>query len=161
MTTHIPKSMSAQSPPEQPDDLRLTLIAESYARLLGRSLIPPSPNLRETLWHSPIAIVAHGTEADPQFFYGNRQALTLFEMDFKTFTRLPSRFSAEPVLREERALLLDRVTRDGFIDNYAGIRVSSSGRRFRIEQAVVWNLIDTAGGYHGQAAAFEHWVPVR
>ena len=72
--------------------------------------------------------VQHGTEPDPVFFYGNRLALELFGMDFAAFTRLPSRFSAEPLLREERALLLERVTRDGFIDDYSGIRIAACGR---------------------------------
>ena len=58
--------------------------------------------LREALWNAPRAIVAHGTEDDPIFFYGNRLALQLFEMSFDEFTRLPSRLSAEPLAQEAR-----------------------------------------------------------
>lgn len=68
---------------------------------------------------------------------------------------MPSRLSAEAPLREERQALLERVSRRGFIDDYAGIRISARGTRFRIENAVVWNLIDAAGVRHGQAAMFE------
>lgn len=57
-------------------------------------------------------------------------------------------------MREERQILLDRVSASGFIDDYAGIRISATGRRFRIERAVVWNLIDPEGRIHGQAATF-------
>ena len=136
--------------------LRLALIAESFQRLTGKPLIDdPSP---ESLWNAPRVIVAHGTEADPVFFYGNRMALDVFEMDFASFTRLPSRYSAEPMNREERARLLERVSRDGFIDDYAGVRISATGKRFRIRQAVVWNLIDAEGRIHGQAATFDRWV---
>ncbi len=46
----------------------------------------------------------------------------------------------------------------GFIDDYAGVRVSATGRRFRIEAATVWNLVDAAGALHGQAAAFDRWT---
>lgn len=116
--------------------------------------------MAEALWQAPRVIVAHGTEADPVFFYGNRLALHTFDMDFASFTRLPSRYSAEPLAREERARLLERVSRDGFIDDYAGVRISASGKRFRIERAVVWNLVDPAGGHHGQAATFSHWQPL-
>jgi len=84
-------------------------------------------------------------------------ALEVFAMDFAGFTRLPSRYSAEPLERDERARLLERVGRDGFIDDYAGVRISASGQRFRIKQAVVWNLIDEQGICHGQAASFDHW----
>lgn len=140
------------------------LIAESFQRLLGKPLLEEVPeadaDLWSALWSAPRVIVAHGTQADPIFFYGNRMALERFEMSFDDFTRLPSRYSAEPLLREERARLLERVTRDGFIDDYAGIRIASSGRRFRIEQAVVWNLVDAEGRVQGQAATFDRWTPV-
>jgi hypothetical protein len=57
-------------------------------------------------------------------------------------------------------MLLERVRDHGFIDDYAGVRVSATGRRFRIERAVVWNLLDEAGRLHGQAATFAHWLPL-
>ena len=143
-----------------PADPRLALLADSYARLLGRPLVDAGDHLAQALWTAPCAIVAHGTESDPVFFYGNRLALDLFEMPFEAFARLPSRFSAEPLAREERARLLERVTREGYIDDYAGIRISALGKRFRIEQAVVWNLIDRQGQLHGQAATFSCWTPL-
>jgi hypothetical protein len=139
---------------------RILCIGESYRRLAGRPLAQGTDDSVEALWSAPTAIVAHGTEADPIFFFGNRCALALFEMDFDTFTRLPSRFSAEPLLREERTRLLDRVTRDGIITDYAGIRISATGRRFRIANASVWNLTDASGAPAGQAAAFAEWSDV-
>lgn len=132
------------------------LIPESYQRLVGRPLLDESSPA--ALWNAPRVIVAHGTEADPLFFYGNRQALALFETDFAAFTRMPSRWSAEPLLRAERTRLLQRVSADGYIDDYCGIRISAKGRRFRIEQAVVWNLLDADRVCHGQAATFDHWI---
>jgi len=133
---------------------RLAVIAESFERLTGRPLL----GVGQTLWAAPFVVLAHGTEADPIFFYGNRRALELFETTAEAHLRTPSRLSAEPLAREERARLLDRVTRHGFIDDYAGVRVSATGRRFRIEQATVWNLVDAAGGLHGQAATFSTWT---
>jgi len=109
------------------------------------------------LWSAARVIVAHGTEDDPIFFFGNDVALRAFEMSGAQFTALPSRLSAEPSQRQERQRLLDHVARDGFMADYAGIRVSASGRRFRIEGAIVWNLIDEAGAVHGQAATFDRW----
>lgn len=137
---------------------QLSNLLQSYQRLLGRPLVPPGEgDLWLALWDAPQVVVAHGCEADPVFFYGNRMALNVFEMDFAAFTKLPSRFSAEAPVREERAHLLERVRRDGYIDDYYGIRISSTGRRFRIEQAVVWNLSDEEGRPCGQAATFAHW----
>ncbi|HXU93778.1 MAG TPA: MEKHLA domain-containing protein [Gallionella sp.] len=110
--------------------------------------------LRSALWEAPRAIVAHGTEADPVFFYGNRLALQLFEMSFEEFARLPSRLSAEPLAQEARVKLLEKVVKQGYVDGYSGMRIASSGRRFMISDCTVWNLVDEAGAVHGQAATF-------
>lgn len=136
---------------------RIALIAESHLRLTGRELAAAGGDLAEAMWNLPAVVLAHGAEGDPLFFYGNRAALDLFEVAADDFIRMPSRLSAESVEREERAILLERVARNGFIDDYSGIRVSATGRRFRIEQAIVWNLADETGTIHGQAATFDRW----
>lgn len=150
--------MNERLPLLRPGTPPLSLLVESFRRLTGRELLAAGEATAAALWSAPRVIVAHGTEDDPVFFYGNRLALQLFEMSWENFTRLPSRFSAEAPDREERARLLARVARDGYIDDYAGVRIAASGRRFRIEAAVVWNLIDAAGTCHGQAATFDRWV---
>jgi hypothetical protein len=53
--------------------------------------------------------------------------------------------------------LLDEVGRRGYIENYAGVRISRRGRRFRILRATVFNLLDAQGAYVGQAATFAEW----
>ncbi|MDO8907014.1 MAG: MEKHLA domain-containing protein [Pseudohongiella sp.] len=136
---------------------RLKLIADSYRRLTGRALIADGSDSESALWSLPQVVLAHGTESDPVFFYGNRMALELFELTPDQITRMPSRLSAEPLQREAREKLLQRVAQHGFIDDYEGIRVSSTGKRFRIKQATVWNLIDEHGLAHGQAATFGEW----
>jgi hypothetical protein len=136
--------------------VRLALIASSFERLTGTPLVADPADL----WLAPRAVVAHGLEADPVFFYGNRLALQLFDLPIADFVRLPSRLSAEPLERQERARLLALVCATGFIDDYSGVRISATGRRLRIEQAVVWNLTDEAGTLHGQAATFDRWTPL-
>jgi hypothetical protein len=49
------------------------------------------------------------------------------------------------------------VREHGFVDDYSGIRISKNGRRFRIRQATVWNLVDASGAFAGQAATFGRW----
>ena len=53
--------------------------------------------------------------------------------------------------------VLAEVTAHGFIENYSGIRISKNGRRFRIAQATVWNLLAEKGEPRGQAAMFSQW----
>lgn len=62
--------------------------------------------------------------------------------------------------RDERAQLMTRAARDGFVDDYRGIRISSSGIRFLIERAIIWNLVDAAEQRVGQAATFADWKPL-
>ncbi|MDA3875394.1 MAG: MEKHLA domain-containing protein, partial [Kiritimatiellae bacterium] len=95
---------------------------------------------------------------DPVFQYGNRAALNLFELSRDAFLQLPSRFSAEPGERAAREAVLQEVCENGFSDHYSGVRVSSSGKRFRIEQATLWNLVDAKGDFRGQAATFSDWT---
>lgn len=137
------------------------LLLDSYRRWLGEELIPRAGSAEEqalALFEAPFVVVSHGTQADPVLNYGNRTALGLWEMDIPTLTQTPSRYTAEPLHRDERARLLERTTRDGYVDDYRGIRISASKRRFQIEQAIVLNLVDARGDYRGQAATFSHWT---
>lgn len=132
----------------------------SFKHWTGSDLLDISGTAEEiakAVFESPMIVVSHSIGDDPVLNYGNRAAMELWEINWEVLTRTPSRLTAEPVALEERAALLDEVTRNGYIGNYQGIRISSSGRRFRIEQAVVWNLLDDAGQHCGQAAAFEKW----
>ncbi|MCM3630688.1 MEKHLA domain-containing protein [Paenibacillus glycanilyticus] len=81
-------------------------------------------------------------------------ALELWEMGWEQLTSTPSRLTAEPMERAERDRFFTQVTANAYVDNYTGIRISSSGRRFYIVNATVWNLVDEQGIYRGQAATF-------
>ena len=135
-------------------------IARSLKHFTGRDLLPgkfSAAELAEKIFHAPFVLVSHGTEADPVLNYGNAAALALWEMSWAELTRTPSRLTAEAPNREERARLLAAVTANGFIDDYCGVRISKTGRRFRLAQATVWNLLDERGNYAGQAATFSQW----
>lgn len=136
------------------------LLLSSFKQLTGEDLIDATIKgiaRFEALNKAPFCVVSHNTDADPIFNYANKMALQQFEMSWEAFTKLPSRLSAEPQIREERERLLKRVTEFGFIDDYQGVRISSNGRRFFVEEAVVWNLIDQDGKYCGQAAVLYKW----
>ena len=110
-----------------------------------------------SLFYAPFVRLSHNTAPDPILNYANRVGLSLFELTWEELVNLPSRKTAEPNEQEERERLLARVSRQGYIDDYRGIRVAKSGRRFMIDQATVWNLLDDNGAFYGQAAMFRHW----
>lgn len=136
------------------------LIIDSYERLTGRKLMEEEalPGTEfEVLYHLPFIVLSHGLESDPVLNFGNLAAQKLWDMDWDTFTQTPSRLTAEPMEREARDRFLKIVNEQGFIDNYTGIRISSSGQRFYIVDTTVWNLIDESGHNHGQAATFREY----
>jgi hypothetical protein len=137
------------------------LIINSYERLTGKKLVEDEELLPgeefKRLYHLPIIVLSHGREPDPVLNFGNLMAQKLWEMDWNTFTETPSRLTAEPMERDERDRFLKTVGEHGFIDDYMGIRISSTGRRFYIMETTVWNLIDESGYNHGQAATFREY----
>ena len=134
-------------------------MAESFARLLGRPLLPgvAASDLPRALYAAPFVLLSHDNAPDPVFRYANQAAQALFGYAWDRFTTLPSRLSAEPVSAAERETLLARARAHGFIDDYQGIRIAADGHRFRIQDVILWNLTDATGTYLGQAAMFAHW----
>ncbi len=136
------------------------LLRTSYLRWTGKDLLAPGANagqVAHALYHAPFVVLSHDTAADPCFTYANLTGQRLFEMPWSEIVGLPSRFSAEAPVREERERLLAQVATHGYIDDYQGVRVARSGRRFLIRSATVWNLVDAGGDKVGQAAAFSDW----
>ena len=135
----------------------IKILLDSFCHYVGRELITRISLEADlmTVASSPFVLVSHGIEKDPIFNYANNSALRLWEMDFQTFTSLPSRQSAEPAERLMRNNLLDETKKKGFYDQYEGIRISAKGNRFKITEVIVWNLFDQNNKYHGQAATFE------
>lgn len=136
------------------------ILLNSYAQFVGEELIERGSDAGDEarrLFEAPIVVVSHGTQEDPILNYGNETALNLWEITIPDLLKTPSRMTAEPMHRDERAQLLERTSRDGFVNDYRGIRIATTGRRFLIDQATVWNLINDAGEKVGQAATFSEW----
>lgn len=133
------------------------LIVSSYACLTGKTLCLENQSdeaLVREIFFAPFVIASTGNEADPVLNYGNQKALELWELDWNAFTRTPGRHTAEAMERAAREEFLQKVKKNGYVDDYRGVRISSKGRRFEIQKATVWNLLDSAGDYAGQAVTF-------
>ncbi|WNV10316.1 MEKHLA domain-containing protein [Tardiphaga sp. 709] len=136
------------------------LLSGSYLRTVGKPLLAPVQDAAWLYSDAPFAVLAHSTAADPVFVYANKTAQRCFEYGWDEFITIPSRLSAEGPNRDERQRLLDAVAHNGFIDNYRGLRIAKSGRRFWIEGGIVWELRDENGERRGQAALFTSWTDV-
>jgi MEKHLA domain len=134
-------------------------LIRSFQHWTGKLLIArDSPEKQaQSLFKASFAVVSHGTEADPIFNYANAQALDLWQLDWQRFTQMPSRLSAEPIVQVERDRLLAEAKIKGYISDYQGIRISSIGQRFWIENVVLWDVFDENDQPSGQAATFPYW----
>ncbi len=141
-------------------EMHSNLLADSFHRLVGRPLVETKSHasLAEALFNAPFVVVSHGLEDDPLLNYGNAIALELWEMSWDELTSTPSRQTAEPANQQERAEAMARVKKAGFTEGYSGIRISKSGRRFLINDTVIWNVTTADKIYCGQAATFASWT---
>lgn len=133
------------------------LLLNSYRDLVGEDLIKRGQTAMEDfqfMEDSDRVLVSHNGAEDPILNYGNAKALSLWELNWDQFTQTPSRKTAEADLRERRAEMLAIAEKQGYFDGYEGIRISSTGRRFEIKNAVIWNVLNEQGQKIGQAATF-------
>jgi hypothetical protein len=139
-------------------------LLNSFHHWFGRDLLPDQSTVPETAAHqlffAAFAVLSHGIQPDPILNYGNQTALTLWEMEWPDFTKMPSRLTAEPDLREGRSQLLASVDQQGYLTGYEGVRISKTGQRFSVQNATIWKVLDQKGQYCGQAAAFPR-EPIR
>ena len=152
--------MDMPSPANNFQARHVRLLLSSFHRFVGRPLIDEGLDDLEAarqIFFAPFVVISHDAQPDPLLTYGNKTALELWETGWTTLTGMPSRLTAEPAHRDARRQLLERTDEQGFIDNYSGIRISVKGRRFQIEGAILWNLINAMDERVGQAAMFERY----
>ena len=143
-------------------------ILHSHALAFAVPLIAPLPGdatpeqWAQALFAAERVVLAHdganpADDPGPRLIYANRAALRLWQRNWFELVGMPSRLTAEPGARQERAQALLRVQSQEAIANYGGIRIDSQGRRFRIDGAKVFSLCNAAGEPCGQAACFSRW----
>ncbi len=138
----------------------VSLIIKSYKTFKGIDLTDSCLSRKEQakqVFTAPYVLVAHNEGADPVFQYANQKGLALFEMSWHEFTRLNSKYSAEPQNRSAREKLLQEVLAKGYADDYSGVRISKTGRRIQIKSATVWNIME-GDKIRGQAAVFSDYT---
>ena len=137
------------------------ILLDSFYHFLGYQLISRELSKEvqsQSLFEAPFVVASHGIQEDPILNYGNKMALELWSMTWEEFTQTPSRLTAEPINREERKAMLQQVSQQGYINNYSGVRISTTGTRFLMEKAIIWNLVNSSGTKCGQAATFAQWT---
>ncbi|BAQ61511.1 hypothetical protein GM3708_1917 [Geminocystis sp. NIES-3708] len=137
------------------------IILNSYEKLLRKPLIERNNHEKLTeaknLFYADFVVLSHNNNSDPIYNYGNQKALNLWEMSWEELIKTPSKNTTQPISREERDGLLKEANLKGYISNYGGVRISSTGKRYYIKDIILWNLTDNEGKFCGQAATFSQW----
>jgi len=135
-------------------------ITSSLKKLADIEIVDFSLSLEEQaiqVYNAEYVLLAHNGTSDPIFNYANQTALDLFEMSWEEFTQMPSKYSAESDEREHREKFLAEVMENGYSKNYTGIRISKTGKRFKIKNVMLWNVYDSEKNRIGQAALFDEY----
>lgn len=137
-------------------------IASSFHARVGGHLVPPAASgahLATAMMESAAVILCHDNgfkHSEPVFVYANLAAANLWRSTIEDLIGMPSRLSAPPEHRDERARMLARAAVDGVVVGYRGERVAADGTRFLIQDATLWT-VEMPDGTSGQAATFERW----
>lgn len=136
-------------------------LCRSFKSLLRKNLLPDletGTDLAQALYQAPQIILSHNTDDDPKLTYANLAAQSLWEMSWDDLIGTPSRKTAEPQHRGQRAAMFDDMRLKGFTEKYEGERVSATGKRFLIQNAIIWTLHDENGVKCGEAATFSQFT---
>ena len=132
-------------------------VHDSYKHWLKKTLVEgdlKEKELVKALYEADFMILSHKFGDVPRFVFANLSAQKLWGYSWDEFIGMPSSESVEPEAREEREKLLERANLYGFINDYSGIRIAKDGRRFRIRDVTLWNVLNENEVRVGQAAMF-------
>jgi PAS domain-containing protein len=150
------------SPQEWTDLGIVRAILDSHRERLGVELFERTGDTEhdaQLLRKLDAVVLSHDGGQDPVFVYANDAAAELWRLPIDALVGMPSRLSAPPERRGERASMLADAASAGFLVGYTGERITADGSRFMIEDATLWT-VDGFPDRPGQAVVFRTWRPL-
>jgi MEKHLA domain len=139
----------------------LLVILENLQQFVGVDLIREYgfsvDKLGEQIFDADFYLLSHNCAADPILNYGNHRVLELWEISWTELTKMHSRETAKSSDRASRSAIMQQVAAQNYVRGYSGVRVSKTGREFRILDVTIWNLFTRDGKFYGQAAWFKNY----
>jgi len=137
----------------------LSIVLENLKRWTSYDLIKEygfsEENLGEQVFDADFYILSHNNAADPILNYGNDRVLKLWETSWEELTTMYSRDTAKPVNLSARLAMIEQVKLQNYISGYSGLRISKTGKEFKILDVTIWNILTNNGDLYGQAAWFK------
>ena len=155
----IRSTLEFPSPDNNYQQEHVLIMLENLKRWTGFDLIEKYgfslDTLGEQVFNANFYILSHNHAVDPILTYGNDRVLRQWEISWAELTIMYSRNTANLADRSARLAAMAQVNLNNYISNYGGVRISKTGKEFRIIDATLWNLFDNKGNLYGQAAWFE------
>jgi hypothetical protein len=156
----VPQSSNVKPYLSTPVIMQNLLLIESYFRKTGRPLFDHEFEIQDVaqlLWEAPFALVSHDTSEDPKVTYANRACLDLFEAEWDEMIGVPSKNTApeEGEIRDERSAMLKEALKNGYVDDYQGVRVSFKGNTFTISNSTIFTIESPGGRCDGAGCCLE------
>jgi hypothetical protein len=155
------------APPSASNDYdreHISIVLENLHRWTGRDLIQyygfSLATLGAQVFAADFYLLSHNCAADPILNYGNHRVLELWEISWAELTQMYSRETAKSSDRSSRSTIMQQVAAQNYVSGYSGIRVSKTGREFRILDVTIWNLFTRDGKPYGQAAWFKTYESI-
>ncbi|WP_309732510.1 MEKHLA domain-containing protein [Chamaesiphon sp. OTE_75_metabat_556] len=146
------------------DREHISIVLENLHRWTGRDLIQDYgfslATMGAQVFDADFYLLSHNIDPDPILNYGNRRVLELWEISWAELTRMHSRETAKSSDRDSRSAVMQQVAAQNYVSGYSGVRVSKTGREFRILDVTIWNLFTRDGHPYGQAAWFKTYEPI-
>lgn len=142
----------------------LLVLLENLQQFAGVDLVREyrlsSDRLGEEIFDANFYLLSHNCDADPILNYGNRRVLELWEISWAELTKMHSRETAKSSDRASRSAIMQQMAAQNYVSGYSGVRVSKTGREFRILDVTIWNVFTRDRQPYGQAAWFKtyEWI---
>jgi MEKHLA domain len=134
------------------------MMLENLQRWTGYDLMKEYGFSLDTLgaevFNADFYILSHNNATDPILNYGNKQVLDLWEVSWEELTTMHSKDTTKPVDRQARSVMMEQAKIHNYVNGYSGVRVSKTGKEFKILDGTIWNLFVNNDEPYGQAAWF-------
>jgi hypothetical protein len=162
--TMMPSTPTIPNPTNDYHQEHLAIVLENLLQITGVDLIQEYgfslDNLGVQILDADFYLLSHDCGADPLLNYGNRRVLELWEISWAELTQMHSRETAKSSDRASRSAVMQQVAAQNYVTGYSGVRISKTGREFRILDVTIWNLFTRDGQAYGQAAWFKNYESI-
>lgn len=131
---------------------QMVLINKSYKESFNDTLVPflDAHDLVLKLHHAPYPLFAYDGNDSPKYTYMNLAAQRLFKVTQEEVEHLSvTETTAETLRKNLLNFILEVKSKKRYV-SYSGLRITTTGEQFRLENAYLWAIYNNQKQYIGQ-----------